>query len=134
MTFDELLSPVSELLAREKRASYRALKRRFELDDEDLEGPEVELFGARRLAAAEAGRVLVLRKHADAARSAPALPAAGASVASEAERRRLTVLAGPREQRLLPLHRPARARRELRPGRRVAGSGARRVASRRASL
>ena len=33
MTFDEVLAQVLELLHREKRVSYRALKRRFDLDD-----------------------------------------------------------------------------------------------------
>jgi hypothetical protein len=35
MTFDEILTQVLELLQREKRVSYRALKRRFDLDDND---------------------------------------------------------------------------------------------------
>ena len=34
MTFDELLVQVLELLQREGRVSYRALKIRFSLDDE----------------------------------------------------------------------------------------------------
>jgi hypothetical protein len=37
MTFDAILAQVLELLQREKRVSYRALKRRFNLDDEYLE-------------------------------------------------------------------------------------------------
>jgi hypothetical protein len=37
MTFDEVLAQVQELLQREKRLSYRGLKRRFALDDEYLE-------------------------------------------------------------------------------------------------
>jgi hypothetical protein len=35
MTFDELLARVLDLLRREGRVSYRALKRRFDLDDDD---------------------------------------------------------------------------------------------------
>ena len=33
MTFDEILTQVLALLQREKRVSYRALKRRFDFDD-----------------------------------------------------------------------------------------------------
>ena len=36
MTFDEILSQMLDLLQREKRLSYRALKVRFGLDDEHL--------------------------------------------------------------------------------------------------
>jgi predicted ATPase/class 3 adenylate cyclase len=59
MTFDEVLSQVQELLQREKRVSYRGLKRRFALDDEYLEDLKEELIGAKRLAADEGGRFLV---------------------------------------------------------------------------
>jgi hypothetical protein len=37
MDFDELLATILQLLQQEKRLSYRALKRRFALDDEYLE-------------------------------------------------------------------------------------------------
>jgi predicted ATPase/class 3 adenylate cyclase len=37
MTFDQLIAEILTLLQREKRLSYRALKRRFDLDDDDLE-------------------------------------------------------------------------------------------------
>jgi class 3 adenylate cyclase/tetratricopeptide (TPR) repeat protein len=59
MTFDELLAQVLELLQREQRLSYRALKRRFALDDEYLEDLKAELVEAKRLAVDEDGRVLV---------------------------------------------------------------------------
>ncbi|MBI3303410.1 MAG: AAA family ATPase, partial [Deltaproteobacteria bacterium] len=59
MTFDEVLVQVQELLQREKRVSYRGLKRRFDLDDEYLEDLKEELIGAKRLAADEEGRFLV---------------------------------------------------------------------------
>ena len=36
MDFDALLTQVLALLQREKRLSYRALKRRFDLDDEPV--------------------------------------------------------------------------------------------------
>src|SRR5712691_7828409 len=59
MTFDELLAQVRELLQREQRLSYRALKRRFALDDEYLEDLKAELVEAKRLAVDEDGKVLV---------------------------------------------------------------------------
>ena len=36
MTFDDILAQILELLQREKRVSYRALKVRFQLDDDSL--------------------------------------------------------------------------------------------------
>src|SRR4029434_10541570 len=59
MTFDELLAQVRELLQREQRLSYRAIKRRFALDDEYLEDLKAELVEAKRLAIDEDARVLV---------------------------------------------------------------------------
>jgi len=59
MTFDEILAQVLELLQREGRVSYRALKIRFSLDDEYLEGLKDELIMAKRLAVDEEGKVLV---------------------------------------------------------------------------
>ena len=59
MTFDDVLEQVQELLQREKRVSYRGLKRRFDLDDAYLEDLKKELIGAKRLAADEDGRFLV---------------------------------------------------------------------------
>jgi len=59
MTFDELLARVTELLQRQGRVSYRALKRRFSLDDDYLEDLKDELIKAKRLARDEEGAVLV---------------------------------------------------------------------------
>ena len=59
MTFDEILSQVLELLQREGRVSYRALKRRFGLDDDYLEDLKDELIKAKQLARDEDGAVLV---------------------------------------------------------------------------
>src|SRR5712691_13180478 len=59
MTFDEVLSQVQDLLQREQRVSYRGLKRRFPLDDENVEDLKEELIGAKRLATDEDGRFLV---------------------------------------------------------------------------
>src|SRR5215510_14642528 len=54
-----MLSQVLELLQREGRVSYRALKLRFHLNDEYLEGLKDELIAAKRLAVDEDGKVLV---------------------------------------------------------------------------
>src|SRR5260221_2008319 len=59
MTFDELLVQVVELLQRQGRVSYGALKRRFALDDDYLQDLKDELVDAQRLAADEDGKVLV---------------------------------------------------------------------------
>jgi class 3 adenylate cyclase len=57
--FDDLLSQVLALLQRDQRVSYRALKRRFELDDDDLEDIKDELIYAKKLAMDEDNRVLI---------------------------------------------------------------------------
>ncbi len=59
MTFDEVLAQLRELLEREGRISYRALKRRFALDDDYLEDLKDELIKAKQLARDEEGAVLV---------------------------------------------------------------------------
>src|SRR5215470_3489088 len=59
MTFDEVLTQVRELLERDGRVSYRALKRRFNLDDDYLEDLKDELIKAKQVARDEDGVVLV---------------------------------------------------------------------------
>src|SRR5919204_4536831 len=59
MTFDEILTQVPDLLRRDGRVSYRALKRRFDLDEDYLEDLKAEIIQAKRLAVDEAGAVLV---------------------------------------------------------------------------
>src|SRR5882724_11331364 len=59
MTFDELFARVCEALQREQRISYRALRRRFALSDEDLADLKDELIAAKQLAVDEDNRVLV---------------------------------------------------------------------------
>jgi class 3 adenylate cyclase/tetratricopeptide (TPR) repeat protein len=59
MTFDEILAQVLDLLQREQRLSYRALKVRFALDDDHLEALKDEIIEAKQLAVDEKGRVLV---------------------------------------------------------------------------
>jgi len=59
MTFEDLFAQICELLQRQSRVSYWALKRRFDLSDDDIEGLKDELIYAKRLAMDEDGRVLV---------------------------------------------------------------------------
>lgn len=57
--FDEILARVRACVESEGRVSYRLLKRRFELDDEDIEDIRSELIDAKRLARDEDDKVLV---------------------------------------------------------------------------
>jgi len=59
MDFYDVFDKVQDLLSQHGRVSYRALKRQFALDDEDLEALKDELIYAKRLAVDEDGRVLV---------------------------------------------------------------------------
>src|SRR5215470_6657279 len=59
MTFDEILAQVLELLQREGRVSYRALKLRYNINDDYIEGIKDELIYAKKLAVDEDNRVLV---------------------------------------------------------------------------
>jgi class 3 adenylate cyclase len=58
MTFDEILAQIIDLLKRQGRVSYRALKMRFNLDDEYLDILKEELIDAQRIALDEDGRIL----------------------------------------------------------------------------
>jgi class 3 adenylate cyclase len=59
MDFYEVFERVVDLLQRQGRVSYRALKRQFALDDDYLEDLKAELIAAKRLAVDEQGTVLV---------------------------------------------------------------------------
>jgi class 3 adenylate cyclase/tetratricopeptide (TPR) repeat protein len=59
MRFFEVLTQVIELLQREGRVSYRALKREFELDDAYLDDLKAEIIQVKKLALDEDGVVLV---------------------------------------------------------------------------
>jgi hypothetical protein len=74
MDFDELLSQVLDLLQRDQRVSYRALKRRFGLDDDYLEDLKDELIYAKNLAVDEDSRVLVWTGEKDSAVKLPSSP------------------------------------------------------------
>src|SRR5262249_16293105 len=58
MTFDEILAQITELLKRQGRISYGALKRRYDLDDAYLEDLKDEIIHAQRLAVDEDNRGL----------------------------------------------------------------------------
>src|SRR5215470_8126619 len=96
MTFEEILAQIIEVLQREKRISYRALKRRFALDDAYLDDLKDEIIYAKRLAIDEDSRVLVWSGDAEppllpAQTAAPSVAATWPQAAA-AERRQLTVL------------------------------------------
>jgi class 3 adenylate cyclase/predicted ATPase len=59
MDFYEMLARVIEILQREGRTSYRALKRQFGVDDAYLEDLKVELIEVRQLAVDHEGTMLV---------------------------------------------------------------------------
>jgi class 3 adenylate cyclase/predicted ATPase len=96
MTFDDILAQVLDLLQREGRVSYRALKRRFDLDDNDLEDLKDEIIAAKQLASDEDGKVLVWTGrpallHPTMSPAQMHTPPAAWPI-PEAERRQLTVL------------------------------------------
>jgi class 3 adenylate cyclase len=111
MTVAEVLAQIIEVLQHEKRISYRALKRRFALDDAYLDDLKEELIYAKRLALDEDSRVLVWSGDAEASLRpnpptsppvSPSIPLAAHTThmdgppappqPSAAERRQLTVL------------------------------------------
>jgi class 3 adenylate cyclase/tetratricopeptide (TPR) repeat protein len=99
MDFDEVLAQVLELLRREGRLSYRALKRRFSLDDEYLEDLKAEIIDAKRLAVDEGGTVLVWAgappvtgAASEPRAEAESRAAASPTISAEGERRQLTVM------------------------------------------
>lgn len=98
MTFDDVLAQVVQLLQRQGRVSYGALKRRFQLDDAYLEDLKVELIEAQQVARDEKGRILVWAGEPasqppirDGQAPQAALPH-GARRTPAAERRQLTVM------------------------------------------
>ena len=59
MTFDELLAEIIDLLQRQGRVSYGALRRRFEPDDAYLQDLKDEIIDAQELAVDKDGKMLV---------------------------------------------------------------------------
>jgi class 3 adenylate cyclase len=108
MTFDDILAQVLELLQRQGRVSYRALKRRFDLDDAYLEDlkeemlftyPVVDEEGRGFVWTGKAERQPVststqpaLREVTPAIQHTQAEPPPHASPPPQAERRQLTVM------------------------------------------
>src|SRR5262249_8032915 len=83
MDFSAIHTQVIELLQREGRVAYRALKLQFQLDDDHLEALKDDLIYAKRLAVDEDGRVLVWAGGAQAGNRA----AAGALGTGQGRRR-----------------------------------------------
>src|SRR5262245_65208289 len=102
MTFDDVLEQVVTLLKRQGRVSYRALKMRFDLDDEYLDVLKEELIDAQRIATDEDGRILVWVGDVQAVTSqvaqatqplaAQEQPSPQTAPPPDAERRQLTVM------------------------------------------
>jgi class 3 adenylate cyclase len=98
MDFYAILAHVIEILQREGRTSYRALKRQFALDDEFLADLKVELIEVKQLAVDQDGTMLVWTGPGPSQRTtkeaplAPTAPLPTAPPPAEAERRQLTVL------------------------------------------
>jgi class 3 adenylate cyclase len=95
MTFEEVLTQVLDLLQREGRVSYRALKRRFDLDDDYLEDLKGEIIQAKRLAMDEDGVVLVW---------------VGASTTASASVRAAMTPSAPQGDKAVPAERPGAGR------------------------
>ena len=87
MEFDAILAQVLDLLQREGRVSYRALKLRFQLDDEYIEALKDEIIEAKQQAIDRDGRVLVWLGDPSPAPEPGAASPAAAHVASEARAR-----------------------------------------------
>src|SRR6266571_7474090 len=74
MTFDDVLAHVLALLQREGRVSYRALKLRFDIHDDYIEGIKDELIYAKKLAVDEEDRVLVWTGNVEGTTETPSPP------------------------------------------------------------
>src|SRR4030095_12798017 len=86
---------VRELLAREGRVAYRILKRRFALDEQDLEDLKADLIDAKQVASDEGGKVLVWAGGAVPSTEHQTLDVGlqpALALQPEAERRQLTVM------------------------------------------
>ncbi len=103
MTFDEVLAQMIELLQREGRVTYRALKRRFALDDDYLADLTAEIIDAKRLAIDEDEKVLIWKG---------SLASSVQSLESEFQKNQKAKVAPP--QRLTPsTQHPSAERRQL---------------------
>ena len=85
MTFDDILEQIIALLKRQGRMSYRALKMRFDIDDEYLDVLKEELIDAQRLATDEDGRIMVWAAEVETQYAPTATRSAEPKVAPEAQ-------------------------------------------------
>lgn len=97
MTFDDILAQIVDVLQRQGRLSYGAIKRRFGLDDAYLDDLKDELIHAQHVATDEDGKVLVWTgtPPEPTAVSAPSVSRESVPPPThppDAERRQLTVL------------------------------------------
>src|SRR5438309_6118309 len=83
MEFDAVLAQVLDLLQRDGRVSYRALKLRFQLNDEYIEALKDEIIEVKRQAIDRDGRVLVWIGDPSTAPEPGAASPAAAQVAAE---------------------------------------------------
>ena len=74
MTFDDILAQVLHLLQREGRVSYQALKLRFDINEDYIEGIKDELIYAKKLAVDEDNRVLIWTGHVAGTTATPSQP------------------------------------------------------------
>src|SRR2546428_14069833 len=88
MTFDEVLAQILDLLKRQGRVSYSALKRRFDLDDDYLNDLKDELLYVHPVQDDEGRGLVWAGAQALVAAPPPALgtPALAASPSTEHER------------------------------------------------
>ena len=75
MDYEAVLAQVLDLLQREKCLSYRVLKRRLGVDDDELEDLKEDFIYAKKLALDEENRVLVWTGESATSREVAALPA-----------------------------------------------------------
>src|SRR5215510_1134747 len=102
MDFYDILDQVIALLKQREKASYRALKLQFKLDDASLDILKDELIKVHQLASDQDGEMLVWTGEAAPAQAGashpaptiqpPAVQAQQAPQSPEAERRQLTVM------------------------------------------
>ena len=72
MDYDELLTQICDVLQREGRVSYWALKRRFDLHDNDIAGLKIEFIEIKNLATDQDNTMLVWTEDAGLASVPPA--------------------------------------------------------------
>jgi len=73
-TFDDLLKQILALLQRDGRVTYRALKRRFDLEDEYLADLTAEIIEAKCLAVNEDSKAVVWAGEGNPESCVPSLP------------------------------------------------------------